>query len=281
LVDVWALFQQVDPTFSGSIDTAHTAFRYDLVDVGRQVMANLFLDFYHMLQSANERQDANSFATIGAAMLGLLKDWDLLLSSHESYLLGRWISDARSWAADETEADLFDYNARNQITLWGESGEINDYASKNWGGLAGGYYLPRWELFITTALNSLKSGTPMDTDSYYIKAIKLGQEFCVDYKTVFPTEAVGVTADISKELQAKYGATYKSAEGYTPHVGYDIADNNLVASAMWTDNIKQLELLCDSDKACVAFTSTGMLKSGGGSNLVASEGVTVYTKNKC
>jgi len=214
-------------------------------------------------------------------MLKMLADWDTLLNTHESYLLGRWIADARSWAADDTEADLFDYNARNQITLWGETGEINDYASKNWGGLAGGYYLPRWELFITTALNSLKAGTQMDMNTYYNKAIKLGQKFCTDYKNVFPTTATGVTVDISKDLQSKYGATYRSAEGYTPHVDYDIAGNNLVSFAMWTDNIKQLELLCDSDKACLAFTSTGMLKSGGGSDLIASEGVTVYTKNKC
>ena len=33
--------------------------------------------------------------------------------------------------------DLYEYNARNQITLWGPNGEIDDYAAKNWAGLIG------------------------------------------------------------------------------------------------------------------------------------------------
>ena len=28
-----------------------------------------------------------------------------------------------------------EFNARNQVTLWGPNGEINDYAAKSWGGL--------------------------------------------------------------------------------------------------------------------------------------------------
>lgn len=32
------------------------------------------------------------------------------------------------------ESDLYEYNARNQITLWGPSGEIKDYANKQWAG---------------------------------------------------------------------------------------------------------------------------------------------------
>jgi hypothetical protein len=282
LVDIWALFQQIDPTSTNTIDSTHDAYRYDLVDIGRQVMSNLFLDLYYMLQAANDRQDATSFATIGTTMLQLFEDWDTLLNTHEAYLLGRWIADARSWAADATEADLFDFNARNQITLWGESGEINDYASKNWGGLAGQYYKPRWELFITTGLNALKSGTSVDMNAYYDKAIKLGQDFCIDYSNVFPTTATGNTVEVSKELQSKYGNGYKSTEGYTPRVGYDISsDNDLISTQCWTDNIKQLELLCDADKSCTGFTSTGYLKTGSWDNMVPTEGVTLYTKNKC
>ncbi len=43
---------------------------------------------------------------------------------------------------------FYDYDARNLITLWGPDGEINDYASKQWGGLVGGYDEPRWEIFV-------------------------------------------------------------------------------------------------------------------------------------
>lgn len=29
---------------------------------------------------------------------------------------------------------LYEYNARNQITLWGPDGQIKDYANKQWAG---------------------------------------------------------------------------------------------------------------------------------------------------
>lgn len=32
------------------------------------------------------------------------------------------------------EDKLYEYNARNQITLWGPKGEITDYANKQWAG---------------------------------------------------------------------------------------------------------------------------------------------------
>lgn len=33
------------------------------------------------------------------------------------------------------EKKLYEYNARNQITLWGPRGEIVDYANKQWAGM--------------------------------------------------------------------------------------------------------------------------------------------------
>ena len=33
------------------------------------------------------------------------------------------------------EKQLYEYNARNQITLWGPRGEIVDYANKQWAGM--------------------------------------------------------------------------------------------------------------------------------------------------
>ena len=33
------------------------------------------------------------------------------------------------------EKQLYEYNARNQITLWGPRGEIIDYANKQWAGM--------------------------------------------------------------------------------------------------------------------------------------------------
>lgn len=46
------------------------------------------------------------------------------------------------------EAKFYEYNARNQITLWGPNGEIMNYANKQWSGVVIDFFLPRWQLFI-------------------------------------------------------------------------------------------------------------------------------------
>ncbi|XP_059151903.1 LOW QUALITY PROTEIN: alpha-N-acetylglucosaminidase-like [Physella acuta] len=62
----------------------------------------------------------------GASLVDLLADLDHLLSANERFLLGTWIADARSWATDADESKLYEYNARNQITLWGPTAQICD-----------------------------------------------------------------------------------------------------------------------------------------------------------
>ena len=48
------------------------------------------------------------------------------------------------------DAALYEFNARNQLTLWGPDGQIMDYAGKQWAGLVADYYIPRWQVGNTT-----------------------------------------------------------------------------------------------------------------------------------
>ena len=58
------------------------------------------------------------------------------------------------WLSAETvrcqDAALYEFNARNQLTLWGPDGQIMDYAGKQWAGLVADYYIPRWQVGNTT-----------------------------------------------------------------------------------------------------------------------------------
>ena len=105
-------------------------------------------------------------------MISLLTDLDTLLTSSNipHFSLSAWIASARAWAPSQSSnttaaaqpsttssiADFYEYNARNQITLWGPDGEISDYASKQWGGLISSYYVPRWQMFVDSTLNALE-----------------------------------------------------------------------------------------------------------------------------
>ena len=54
-----------------------------------------------------------------ADLLDILNDMELILNSDPHFLLSNWVSDARLKATDYDERDLYELNARTQITLWG------------------------------------------------------------------------------------------------------------------------------------------------------------------
>ena len=156
------------------------AYTFDLTDITRQVMANAFYPLYNNFVTAANASLNDTFspatATIaGQSMIALLSDLDdvLTASGHARFSLPAWIASARAWASPavdlptngftiEEVADFYEYNARNQITLWGPNGEISDYASKQWGGLISSYYMPRWQRFIDYTLNSTTSANGMN-----------------------------------------------------------------------------------------------------------------------
>jgi len=158
---VFALRSFLNASNSNNALRAIPEFQFDIVDLGRQLLSNRFFDYYQILVSVNN-ETSSSPAAISAAgepLLDILQDLDDLLHTNENFLLSSWIADARQWAGSNTSyAAYMEYNARNQLTLWGPDGEISDYASKQWAGLVGEYYASRWETFIDYLVGLRKSG---------------------------------------------------------------------------------------------------------------------------
>jgi alpha-N-acetylglucosaminidase len=125
-----------------------------MVDVTRQVLSNSFDQLYRSLVSAYASSNASNttISALGKNMTSLLRTLDSVLSTNSAFSLSIWLSAARDESNNTTLQNFYEYNARNQITLWGPSGEISDYASKSWGGLLGGYYMPRWQMFVSYLL---------------------------------------------------------------------------------------------------------------------------------
>jgi alpha-N-acetylglucosaminidase len=127
------------------------SYQHDLVDVTRQVLENAFIPRYETLTDLYIGTNASTEEkfTSGKVLLDLLGALDTVLATNKNFLLSTWLTNARSWAGEDTTiADFFEYDARNIITLWGPNGEIKDYASKSWAGLVSSYYSPRWEIFV-------------------------------------------------------------------------------------------------------------------------------------
>ncbi|XP_049878357.1 alpha-N-acetylglucosaminidase [Pectinophora gossypiella] len=128
-------------------------FYHDLVDVTRQALQyraeqlyqNLVLDRYSNSWVFNA--SINQF-------LDVMNDMEQILATNDDFTIGDWLNGARRVAAGSQESYFYELNARNQITLWGPNGEISDYACKQWAELFHYYYIPRWSMFLTAALEA-------------------------------------------------------------------------------------------------------------------------------
>ena len=142
-------------------------YRYDLVDVTRQVLADHASILQQDVASKYAEGDLHGFKEAADRFLGLVDDMDALLGSREEFLLGKWLSSARAIGTTEEEKDLYERNARNLITLWGNKDcRIRDYACRQWNGMMSGFYRPRWEMFFDVAEQALKEGTELDHDAF-------------------------------------------------------------------------------------------------------------------
>nr|CAD7395907.1 unnamed protein product [Timema cristinae] len=110
---------------------------------------------------------------------------------------------------DKREAQKYEYNARNQITLWGPNGEIRDYANKQWAGVVINYFRPRWELFLGALNTSLVTGVKFNQTEVNNQLFNVELMFTLD-KTIFPHLPKGNSVEIAWQLHQKWGGKLES-----------------------------------------------------------------------
>ncbi len=103
---------------------------------------------------------------------------------------------ARSWGTTDEEKVQLEYNARNQITLWGPTGQINDYASKEWSGLVSSYHKARWQLFVSSIVAAVKANTTLDTATYNSDLLTVEQKWNMLQTDTFPVTPTGDTVGV-------------------------------------------------------------------------------------
>ena len=92
-----------------------------MVDVTRQVFQNTFINLYDELISSwnSSTRNITQVESSGLTIIDFLTDLDCVLGTDETFILGKWIGDARRWSSDnDSYADFLEYNARNQVSLF-------------------------------------------------------------------------------------------------------------------------------------------------------------------
>ncbi|KAF2967071.1 hypothetical protein GQX73_g6497 [Xylaria multiplex] len=203
VVTAWKLLYQ-----AGTDEPAlfsNPAYQYDLVDWTRQVIGNAFIPLYEQLiatyTAADQRSRERKLKYQGKKLTQLLSTLDAVLATNENFRLSTWIRAARTTAntSDPNRsaiADFLEYQARNQVTLWGPTGQISDYASRSWSGLVGTYYLPRWQKFV----DYLIATPPSDYDQKAFTAELVKWELSWVNQTTAGSELLDSAEDLQTAL---------------------------------------------------------------------------------
>lgn len=173
-------------------DKVNDLFRRDLVDLTRQFLQNQADTLYVSIVDAfKNTKNLKQFVLLSEHFLDLLMDLDKLLGTHNDFLLGNFLESAKAVASNDIEKKQFEFNARNQITLWGPTGQIVDYATKQWNGIVRDYYHPRWALFFRQLKNSLETNSTFNQSKFQNDVLQQVElPFTIDNK-VYPTKPEG------------------------------------------------------------------------------------------
>lgn len=141
-------------------------FEYDLVDLLRQAIADQARIVYNRTIADFKSFDKKAFKTDSEEFLKLLLLQDKLLSTRSEFRVGRWLEQARSRGLNSSESDHYEWNARVQITTWGNeycanTGKLRDYAHKEWEGLLRDFYYPRWVKYFDIMQQELDGKLPV------------------------------------------------------------------------------------------------------------------------
>lgn len=159
--------------------THYDNYEYDLVDITRQYLQINAEYLYTNILKAYRQKRIYLYDILANRLMELFIDLEKILSTHVDFLLGVWLNAAQNFLpniTNETERRLYDFNARNQITIWGPNGEIIDYATKQWSGLIKDYHAPRWKLFLDELRFCLLSNNSFNYAEFIRKVFNLIEE---------------------------------------------------------------------------------------------------------
>ena len=201
-------------------------FEYDLVDIVRQAMDDQArLQYLHTIADYNG-MDRKAFSQDSTRYLHMLLLQDSLLATRREFRLGHWLERARDKGKTPEEKKLYEWNARVQITTWGnrtcaDKGGLRDYAHKEWQGMLKDFYYMRWHTYLdalskqmtasmrpdTTALGG---GQNADKTSSELFAMALPKGPAIDWyaleepwtrkENIYSSEPSGDPVDIAKKV---------------------------------------------------------------------------------
>jgi len=193
---------QVKPTLQAS-----SAYRYDLMDVTRQVLSNQSRILLPKIKTAYDAKNAAAFTALTDQWLHYMKLMDEVVATNKQTMLGPWLEDATRAAADPAERAKLEFDARSILTVWGDrsgavSGGLHDYANREWAGLVGDFYYTRWKLYFDSLKSALSNRTTPATMDWFANGDSWSRQ-----QNVYATEPQGDIVQIAQKVLHELSST--------------------------------------------------------------------------
>lgn len=203
LLRAWGLLLKVS-------NPERDSYKYDIVNIGRQVLGNYFSVIRDKFTSDYNLRDVAALNADRSKMLELFDDMDKLLSTESSFLLGKWLQQAKDFGVNEKEKRYYEHDARTIITTWGTKGQsLNDYANRSWAGLTKSYYRERWKMFMNDAIAATRNKIKFNEKAFHDKVTNFEVEWT--YKNdIYSDKPSGNAVQIAKSLYEKYAPLIKA-----------------------------------------------------------------------
>lgn len=201
LWEIWKLLLS-----AGDMD--NDLYRYDVVNIGRQVLGNLFSGLRDRFTECYLAGDIENAEKTAAMMDELILDTDRLLACSVELNIGKWIRDARDFGRTDEEKRYYEENARCIVTVWGQKGtQLNDYANRGWAGLTGSFYRNRWNRFTSAVISAMKNGERFSQEEFQKDIIEFEYQWTLQQEE-FPVTSGENPYNVASGLLRKYAASF-------------------------------------------------------------------------
>lgn len=156
---------------------ARDAFRYDVINISREVLAIRLNESYRRLMEIYRNKDINGVKAVFATMKKSFYTLEELLGCHKSFRLDTWLEEAKAWGESDEEKELYEINGKMQISRWWPDVNFLDYAHKQWHGMIKECYEPRWQSFYELLLKSLREEKFLTRDHVTKEMIRIEEAF--------------------------------------------------------------------------------------------------------
>lgn len=149
-------------------------FEYDLIDIVRQALAEKGRLNHKIIESAYAAGEKVIYQKAVGKFLNLIDLQDELLSSRKEFMVGTWINQAKKLGNTPDEKALYEWNARTQITTWGDrnaanKGGLRDYGHREWNGILKDFYKMRWQKWFDCQVRQLEGLPSQEIDFYELE----------------------------------------------------------------------------------------------------------------